>query len=581
MSDFNSYRTWSSGDTPLPTDSLSPGMTTNNHFWHFDALAQDPSYIAYQEELRDLIFLTATHAAPTLTGSPELALLDTTSNETVSPPTFVPPFTDGQDAATHLNPNTFSLASDRPSFNRDRPAAAVLSHGRRFEYLQNYVGQVAPWLDMFDSRHRVFGVEIPLLAHRSSALLYAILALSARQKERLQSLRAADGSRDSGSLGKRKTAPEAAGNSGTAAASAPSEVAGAAGTATSSTSSTIHTSPTYADSLELYQEAICLLRPLLQAHDPLSVPICTVLCVLEMMSASAQDWRRHLEGCAALFDAFRVHGFSGGLSQAVFWCYARMDLCGALISDGCQSTHVPPAKWLGPGADADEAPSLFRQVDGGGSPDAHANYAVYLCACVCELLADRTRFEELGSEAGLGCCDDVAFSRRWSLLWERLQVWFDKRGPAMRPIEVVETQPFPQVLFTHWAAISANQLYHTACILLLQSRPLAGAVANSVGSSLATVAPSSTPSLTGVIASAPWHARRICGISLTNPHEGCLNNAIQPLWIAGRLLSHRAEHTVIVKLIRSIEAMTGWAACWRIADLEVAWGYRPNGLGVG
>lgn len=122
---------------------------------------------------------------------------------------------------------------------------------------------------MFDS-DRSFGTQLTAMAQTSPALLYATLALSARQMERK------DGKKNS------------------------------------------------FDSLELYQEAIRLLAPMLQERDVQIVPICTILCCLEMMSASAQDWRRHLEGCAALFDTFGVHGFSGGLLQAVFWCYARM-----------------------------------------------------------------------------------------------------------------------------------------------------------------------------------------------------------------------------------------------------------------
>ena len=71
-----------------------------------------------------------------------------------------------------------------------------------------------------------------------------------------------------------------------------------------------------------------------------------------------------------------------------------------------------------------------------------------------------------------------------------------------------------------------------------------------------------------------WHARRVVGISLTNPHPGCINNAIQPLYVAGRLFTHREEQSIIVKLIDSIEARTGWGSRWRIRDLEAAWGYR-------
>src|SRR4051794_13146123 len=122
---------------------------------------------------------------------------------------------------------------------------------------------------MFDSQC-TFRVQLPALARDFPALGYAILAISARQMERKEGIQDAF------------------------------------------------------ESLELYQEAIRLLSPLLQVRDPKVVAACMMLCCLEMMSARAQDWRRHLEGCAALFDAFGIHGFCKGLLQAVFWCYARM-----------------------------------------------------------------------------------------------------------------------------------------------------------------------------------------------------------------------------------------------------------------
>jgi hypothetical protein len=120
-----------------------------------------------------------------------------------------------------------------------------------------------------------------------------------------------------------------------------------------------------------------------------------------------------------------------------------------------------------------------------------------------------------------------------------------------------EHYAFPRILFAHWAAISSNQLYHTASVLLLAAN-------TKPRSSLNT---SSTSTIM-------WHVKRICGISMTNPHEGCLNNAIQPLWIAGRFLSHSSEQTLVVKTIRHIEALTGWTSTWRIRDLERTWGYK-------
>jgi hypothetical protein len=41
-----------------------------------------------------------------------------------------------------------------------------------------------------------------------------------------------------------------------------------------------------------------------------------ILAVMELMSVSPRDWRRHVEGCAALFDSFNVNGLSGGHLQA-------------------------------------------------------------------------------------------------------------------------------------------------------------------------------------------------------------------------------------------------------------------------
>ncbi|KAL4926986.1 transcription factor domain-containing protein, partial [Aspergillus undulatus] len=396
---------------------------------------------------------------------------------------------------------------------REVAPKSPLSNRRRIEYLKNYVAEVAPWLDMFDT-NCTFRQQLPALSHSFPPLLYAILAISARQMERKSGIQ------------------------------------------------------DWYDSLELYQEAIRLLSPLIQVRDPKIVAACVLLCCLEMMSARAQDWHRHLEGCAALFEASGIHGFCGGLLQAVFWCYARMgeslrsnswytgvmltawlDLCGALISDGTRATVLHPSKWLPMGCQEENAYRLFKEAR---SPDMHANYAVYLSVKATELVSNRTKFVELGEDNG---CTTEVFTSRWASLWQELQTWLSERPPDLIPIQTISRKPFPHILFVHWAAISSNQLYHTACILLLKLMPRGLRMPRSPTLSLL------------------WHARRICGISTSNKHQGCLNNAVQPLWIAGRLFSHTSEHEQIVKIIRDIEAETGWGACWRIRDLEVAWGY--------
>ncbi|KAL2800934.1 fungal-specific transcription factor domain-containing protein [Aspergillus keveii] len=467
---------------PEPLTGPSPSTASLNGSWYQDGFSQDPGFLASQEELRAILFTLANSAAPTRASSPELGKTSTTTSPVVY---------------QYQQPQ-YSRDQRRRS-ERDVIPQSPLSSRRRIEYLKNYVAEIAPWLDMFDS-HCTFAQQIPTLSHSFPALLYAILAISARQMER----KSGSGTQD------------------------------------------------WYDSLELYQEAIRLLSPLLQVRDPKIVAACVLLCCLEMMSARAQDWHRHLEGCAALFEASGIHGFCGGLLQAVFWCYARMDLCGALISDGTRTTTLHPSKWLPMGCHEEDAYRLFKEAR---SPDMHANYAVYLSVKATELVSNRTKFVELGEDNG--CTTDV-FNIRWSTLWNDLQTWLADRPAELLPVQTIARKPFPHILFVHWAAISSNQLYHTACILLLKMMPRGLRLPRSPTLSLL------------------WHARRICGISTSNKHQGCLNNAIQPLWIAGRLFSHASEHEQIVKVIRDIEAETGWGAVWRIRDLEVAWGYSTR-----
>ncbi|KAI3090919.1 transcriptional regulator family: Fungal Specific TF [Aspergillus niger] len=328
--------------------------------WTQDGFSQDPGYLASQEELRCILFSLANSTAPTRVSSP-----DTVGRFEI---------------AEHL-PRSKTHQPER----RGELLQSSLSSRRRIEYLKNYVAEVAPWLDMFDSQC-TFRQQVPVLARSFPALSYAMLAISARQIERKNGVR------------------------------------------------------NWFDSLELYQEAIRRLSPLLQLRDPKIVAACVLLCCLEMMSARAQDWRRHLEGCAALFDAFGIHGFSQGILQAVFWCYARMDLCGALISDGTQTTLLHPSKWLPEGYRTEDAHQLFQSVK---SPDMHANYAVYLCVKATELVSDRTKFVELGEDNG---CTPERFRTRWLSLWNDLQCWFSKRPSELLPVQTVNRKPFPHIL---------------------------------------------------------------------------------------------------------------------------------------
>ncbi|KAL5869535.1 hypothetical protein ACKVWC_010283 [Pyricularia oryzae] len=122
-----------------------------------------------------------------------------------------------------------------------------------------------------------------------------------------------------------------------------------------------------------------------------------------------------------------------------------MDLCGALISDGTQSTLVPLCQ-LAPSVAIDNPQGVATLFCTSKDPDMYANYAVYLCSKVCDLIASRTQFIELGKTNG---CDDSEYTDQWLRLWAELQRWIDERPVDILPIQVVEaseSSPSPHII---------------------------------------------------------------------------------------------------------------------------------------
>jgi hypothetical protein len=433
----------------------------------------DPQFFQLQEELRSVLFAGVSNLSPSRPSTPQ-------GEEELEPQ------------------QTLNFSNTK----------ITVPQARLIRYLQNWITECAPHLDKFDEDQH-FQIEVPLMAQKSPALLYAMLAFSARQMERRRIV------------------------------------------------------SKNCDSLELYQESIRLLSPGLQAKDPNMLVTACILAVFELMSGDARDWKRHVEGCASLFEFFGVNGFSGGLPQAVFWCYARMELCGAIISDGAETTVLALDRWLPPIDEPFASPEasekyitgLFHQASR-HSADMHANWAIYLCTKVCDLRFRRTQYLELGRT---DFHDNRSFKDQWDALWAEMKFWLDERPPSMKPIVLVDAEDkhsFPTIMFPHWAAISSNQVYHAACILMLEMQPHGGSLDSQC--------------------LALWHARQVCGISCANAHPGSMVNSIQPLYIAGRLFSHMSERQQIAQLLNSIECGTGWGALWRLRDLEVEWGYEIN-----
>ncbi|KAI8666035.1 Zn(2)-C6 fungal-type domain-containing protein [Fusarium keratoplasticum] len=365
----------------------------------------------------------------------------------------------------------------------------LLSEEEECALWKNYFDEIAPWLDKFD-RDRHFQQILPTMTKNNDHLRYSMLALSARQLEL------------------KKTLPTDR-------------------------------------SLALYQEAIHLLLPHLPTRGTAVIATCVILCVLEMLSCSPKAWRRHLDGCASLMEAVGINGFVGGTEQALFWCFARMDVCGGLISS--VKTLIDVSHWASGSIEADV--ELFRNAT---DFEQWANYSVYLIAQVLDLLAPLPS-HTLQAPAR----NDSEFRARWLQLWEYLHDWYQQRPAPLHPIMTIPSgkSPFPTILFSNPAAISGNQLHHTASILMLQNQP----------SEIRLSLPAKPRSIL-------WHARQACGISLSNDHHGAWTNGIQPLWIAGRCMSHPSEHKAILELLERIERESGWSTRWRAEDLREFWG---------
>ncbi len=436
----------------------------------------DPTYKELHSVLHNHMIETARATVLTRQGTPEPA---------------------AQESMTHSKYTTPSLLPERA----EDPTPMVkpvhkLTGRRELELWQNYLEEVAVWLDMFDAE-RNFQLKIPMMAKTADHLHYSVLSLSARQMERT------------------------------------------------------HTDKPYTESLTLYQKAIEFIVRDLHTLDTSVIASCVLLCVLEMMSSSPRAWSRHLDGCAMLLQAAGINGTVGGVRQALFWCFARMDVWGGFLSD--TRTKIPTSRWFMPSGSMSSAVSRFKT--GSVGSDSYANYAVFLCASVVNVLSNRASSRTSENLSDL----NHSFSARWKALFDLLEDWYNSRPEEMQPLMACPTtledhqHPFPIILYGTSPAINGNQLYHASSLLILQEKPKDIRLGKSHKS-------------------IHWHARQICGIATSNRIHGPWINALQPLWIAGKVMSHPIEHRIILETLAQIEKQTGWATSWRAEDLKEYWG---------
>ncbi|OAA65312.1 Major facilitator superfamily domain, general substrate transporter [Niveomyces insectorum RCEF 264] len=387
-----------------------------------------------------------------------------------------------------------------PPHNQDWLADLPITEKRCVELWQNYLDEISPWLDMFDNENH-WRTTVAHMAQRVECLQYAVLALSARQQERKNP-------------GKPPT-----------------------------------------ESLNLYQGAIRLMKVQLPTLCTEVIAACVLLCVLEMMCSSPHAWEKHLDGCAILLEAAGINGVVGGVRGALFWTFARMDVYRALIGDTV--TTLPTNRWF---ISADSMAAAVRLFQNKPGSDNYANYVVFLCAGVVNILSNKRLLGPVPDHNSY-----TTFVSRWKAMYDLHEGWFDNRPEEIQPLMYVPPSKkdthsaFSTILYSTPVGISSNQMYHASMILLLQDKPKEVTLPRSHKSML-------------------WHARQICGISLSNGDHGALINALQPMWLAGRLMSHHSEHKAILDILKHVEEQTGWATSYRVEDLREFWGVSDEEL---
>lgn len=148
----------------------------------------------------------------------------------------------------------------------------------------------------------------------------------------------------------------------------------------------------------------------------------------------------------------------------------------------------------------------------------------------------------------------------WVQIIGELSEWYNNRPQEFHPmLELGTNSPrenFPVVLFSHGAGVFGNQLYHTAMLLLIQSKPRTARLVN----------------YQPAIMSPLWHARQICSIALNNDRRECWDlSLLASFLVAARRMTHESQHNEILNGFDRIRALTGWDIHEYLRPLREEW----------
>ncbi|KAK8241894.1 hypothetical protein HDK77DRAFT_377156 [Phyllosticta capitalensis] len=418
-----------------------------------------------------------------------------------------PSFPVGTPASTTYSqryPSTPGPSAENPQNAAERQhwQSSVVLSDHELPIFKHFVECLSIWLDLFDPlRH--FSTYVPQLAMKNEGLMKAILALSSRHL----SIRA---STAEGSLDR------------TAAVQY------------------------YAESLQYLQGAMRY-DSFNRSLELLATAI--TISTYEMIDGAGSGWERHLKGVFWIQRSQDINGQSGGLKQAVWWCWLRQDVWAAFRERRrCFSFYKPTRPY-----------QLMDHFD-------IASRAIYLLAqCVNYASEEETKMGEVNLQLRI---------ERAGTLFNMLDEWRANLTVHFNPLPlmgaVTETAgPFRPIWINPPAFAAAVQMHNFARILLLVQQPAAGGYREYLTRDAALQ--SAIDTIGGVATFLDAQPGSVYSKGASNEVAGAAVVSTQCLYAAGLYVNDDGKRQEICRLIERHQEKTRWPVQSLADELRAEW----------
>jgi hypothetical protein len=165
--------------------------------------------------------------------------------------------------------------------------------------------------------------------------------------------------------------------------------------------------------------------------------------------------------------------------------------------------------------------------------------------------------------------------KRWERLKFELEVWQqglpDTFAPCARvpPSQAELRENFLEIWYSIPMCASTMQNFHMAQILLLINKPHESTARR-------TTVTERLKSYNLIAKTTRYHAREICGISLSRLDGSAHVHSLQPLFVAGQCFTEHQERSLVLELLRAIESERGWASEFRVKQLLKEWNWTDD-----